>query len=270
VVGETPFYERPAVRHVLDFLWFVHDPHQDYPLRRLLLQQNSGLGEATLNRLAELARQKASSLWELLCDASQGDAPVVRNPKAADFVARLQALLSRSRKLTVLELLKWVLSEFFDQSDAELGKQTQEWYDRLLLQSTQYGTRLEDFLQTTLLQKAPDEYDARAERVTLMTLHAAKGLEFPVVFLVGCEEGLLPYARDGEPEDLGEERRLFYVGLTRARQRLFLTHARRRLLFGRTVHSAPSRFLNDIEARLKELRAHQYQPPEKDRQLKLF
>ncbi len=112
---------------------------------------------------------------------------------------------------------------------------------------------LRAFVDEMTLRSETDFYDPRADRVALMTLHAAKGLEFPVVFIVGVEEGLLPYLRDDEADE-EEERRLFYVGMTRAQERLFLTYAKRRRLFGRLVEHPPSRFLEDIEAALKEVR----------------
>jgi DNA helicase II / ATP-dependent DNA helicase PcrA len=139
-------------------------------------------------------------------------------------------------------------------------EQTHERLARLRLRAVPYVQRLGDLLETLSLQREADFYDPRADRVTLMTLHAAKGLEFPVVLLVGCEEGLLPYDQPGRPADLAEERRLFYVGMTRAQRKLFLTHAQSRLLFGRRLDNPPSRFLNDIEQSLKELAALRQRP----------
>ncbi len=124
-----------------------------------------------------------------------------------------------------------------------------------------------------MLRAETDAYDPRADRVTLMTLHAAKGLEFPVVFMVGCEEGLLPYSRKGETPDVDEERRLFYVGMTRAEQKLVLCHARKRWLFGQAMENPASRFLDDIEAALKVLKqmeARRREPKEGPSQLALF
>lgn len=105
-----------------------------------------------------------------------------------------------------------------------------------------------------MLQKETDTYDPRADRVTLMTLHPAKGLEIPVVFMVGCEENLLPFQMPGRPFDLAEERRLFYVGMTRAQHKLILTHAKSRFLFGQKQENDPSPFLGDIENALKEIK----------------
>ena len=154
----------------------------------------------------------------------------------------------------------------FDDADAKRLQQ-------LALRAVPFGDRLGDFLEMTALQSETDAYDPRADRVTLMSLHASKGLEFPVVFIVGCEEGLLPYQRKDEAADIEEERRLFYVGLTRAGRKLVLTHARKRVLFGQFMENPPSRFVADIEAALKELREMQYRPPERkeeSKQLSLF
>ena len=143
---------------------------------------------------------------------------------------------------------------------------------QLALRAVPFEDRLADFLEATVLQSETDAYDPRADRVALMTLHAAKGLEFPVVFIVGCEEGLLPYARRGEAPDIEEERRLFYVGLTRAGRKLVLTHARARFLYGQRQENPISRFVKDIEDALKEVREMQRRPEEKPEsgQLSLF
>jgi DNA helicase II / ATP-dependent DNA helicase PcrA len=134
---------------------------------------------------------------------------------------------------------------------------------QLTLRAVPFEDRLGDFLETIALQSETDAYDPRADRVTLMSLHASKGLEFPVVFIVGCEEGLLPYERKGETVDVEEERRLFYVGLTRAGRKLVLIHARKRVLFGQFRENPPSRFVGDIEAALKEVQEMKYRPPER-------
>ncbi len=130
-----------------------------------------------------------------------------------------------------------------------------ERIQKLGLRAVPFTNRRLDFLEAVLLQNETDDYDPRADRVTLMTLHAAKGLEFPVVFMVGCEESLLPYQREDKPTDVQEERRLFYVGMTRAQKKLVLTHAKTRFLFGQRVENEVSRFVNDIEQALKEFKA---------------
>jgi len=119
-----------------------------------------------------------------------------------------------------------------------------------------------------------DEYDPRADRVTLMTLHASKGLEFSVTFIVGCEEGLIPYQKKGKDLDLEEERRLFYVGMTRAQKKLVLMNAKKRFLFGERCENSPSRFLNDIEEALKAIKQREFKKKiketKKQNQIDLF
>jgi uncharacterized protein (TIGR00375 family) len=146
---------------------------------------------------------------------------------------------------------------------------------RLIRRAAPFENRLGDFLEATALHKETDEYDPRADRVTLMTLHASKGLEFPVVFIFGCEENLIPCQREDKDFDEAEERRLFYVGMTRAQEKLILTHAQKRFLLGKTVNFKPSRYLNDIEQALKEykkMEARKKSSKDKpdDQQLKLF
>ncbi len=149
-----------------------------------------------------------------------------------------------------------------------------ERIQQFVRRATPFGADLSAFLEAMVLQSEADFYDSRADRVTLMTLHAAKGLEFPVVFLVGCEEKLLPYQPAGRTSDLEEERRLFYVGMTRARQKLILTQASERFLFGQAMHNTPSRFLGDIEQALKEIKAQTQRKVLKEKpaaeQLQLF
>ena len=144
---------------------------------------------------------------------------------------------------------------------------------QLALHAAAHEDKLAEFLESTALQSDADFYDQRADRVSLMTLHAAKGLEFPVIFVVGCEEGLLPYERPGKAADIEEERRLFYVGMTRAQHKLVLTSARTRFLFGQRVENRPSRFVDDIEAALIEIQALQHHSARKkpgNTQLSLF
>ena len=170
-----------------------------------------------------------------------------------------------SRILPLLEELRWSFEtkqvaeliagiQKFLTANSLINEKQNELIHKLTLKAKPFEKRLKDFLETTTLQKETDEYNHRADRVTLMTLHASKGLEFPVVFIIGCEENLIPYKRENKPFDLEEERRLFYVGMTRAQEKLVLTHTKWRLLFGETQNNSPSSFLNDIETAIKELK----------------
>lgn len=176
----------------------------------------------------------------------------------------LRDLNSTSDPLSVAGLIEAI--HRFIQPRHPLDEKGNERIHQLVRFAVPFVNRLPDFLESVVLQKETDIYDPQADRVTLMTLHASKGLEFPVVFMAGCEENLLPYQMPGKTFDLEEERRLFYVGMTRAQQRLILTHAKTRFLFGRTYQNEPSRFLNDIENALKEIKKMAPGKPAKEKQ----
>ncbi len=158
------------------------------------------------------------------------------------------------------------------------GKQSEKhpWIKEFLTRAEPYGRYLEEFLESVSLRDQNDKYDSRADRVSLMTLHAAKGLELPVVFMVGCEDGLLPFRPESADRitDLAEERRLFYVGMTRAQEKLILTRSRRRRQYGKSIELPPSPFLADIELALLEVLEAEQRPPRapkaQDLQMSLF
>ena len=167
---------------------------------------------------------------------------------------------------TLVPVLMDQLQQFLtDQLILVVDEKSREHLQQLRRRAALFENHLGDFLESMALQRETDVYDPRAGRVTLMTLHAAKGLEFPVVFMVGCEEELIPYRRDEQPVDVDEERRLFYVGMTRAQQKLILTHAKRRFLFGQQREGEPSRFLADIENSLKEFKKMAARKPAPDK-----
>ena len=179
----------------------------------------------------------------------------------------------RQTGATTARLIERVHDFLTQQRTDPLGQADGQRLDQLARRAAPWGADLAGFLEAMALHGETDAYDPRADRVTLMTLHAAKGLEFPVVFIVGCEEGLLPYERPGRPADVDEERRLFYVGVTRAQRQLALLSAKTRFLFGQRMDNAPSRFVGDIEAALKEVRATQRRaakPQAEAEQLSLF
>ena len=151
---------------------------------------------------------------------------------------------------------------------------SREAFNNLLTLSADYGTSIAEFLASAALDTDTDSYLPRAEKVSLMTMHAAKGLEFPVVFIAGCEKDLIPLRRHGaEPADPAEERRLFYVAMTRAMERLYLTRAKKRSVYGELLSRSPSPFLADIENRLKKDDTSKHKKKKKtkeQKQLKLF
>ncbi len=210
------------------------------------------IGQTSLYEHKEI-REILACLWLLYNPESQLFAELIA-PHNAQFDLFVNPLRDSFHETPVTGLIQRLIDMLFsDVSD----EKSEERFKKLLARAAPFETRLGDFLEMTVLHKETDEYDPRADRVTLMTLHASKGLEFPVVCIVGCEETLIPYQREGKAFDLEEERRLFYVGMTRAQQKLVLTHAQKRFVFGQTVQLEPSRFLNDIEEALKEIQVRQ-------------
>jgi DNA helicase-2/ATP-dependent DNA helicase PcrA len=198
----------------------------------------------------------------------------VTSPKQRQTILAFLVSLGDSSLRPVADLIEQIQHFMAKQSHLPVDKKSSERLQQLRRRAIPFENRLAEFLASMVLQKETDLYDPRADRVTLMTLHAAKGLEFPVVFIIGCEEGLLPYRRGNEVPDIDEERRLLYVGMTRAQQRLILSHAKSRYLYGQPMTNPPSRFLADIEQALTEIKQSTYRKPSKERpdrvQLKLI
>jgi uncharacterized protein (TIGR00375 family) len=270
-VGQTPLLQQPAVRLVLAYLWLRLQPRAQIHLESVLAAGKGAFASGAFNRL-----------WSSLAGQPQGLAQALRHAAMADgfSASQQQRLLSLAafwetpelaHDQSVADLIEAVYRLACSQASLSGEPDEAEQIARLARRAAPFDQDLAAFLENAALQGETDTYDPRADCVTLMTLHASKGLEFPVVFIVGCEESLLPYTRPGadraagsgqQPQDITveEERRLFYVGMTRAQQHLVLTNARARVLFGQSRQNAPSRFLDDIAAALKALRALERPP----------
>jgi superfamily I DNA/RNA helicase len=266
-VGQTPLAAHKIVREALAFLWLLQTPQS--PVHRATALEAVGL-----EKLGELGgtegnwEERLGTTWPMVkLTAAQRR----RLDELAVFWAEL-AFAQRSGA-SVARLVERIHEYLAHQRSEAPGDADVERLRQLARRAQPWGANLAGFLEAMALQSETDAYDPRADRVTLMTLHAAKGLEFPVVFIAGCEEGLLPYERPGRPVDVDEERRLFYVGVTRAQRQLALLSARTRFLFGQRMHNAPSRFVADIEMALKEVRAREprsARPRPEAEQLSLF
>ncbi len=260
IVGGVRFYERTEIKDILAYLRLASNPSDEASLRRVLNVPRRGIGDTTLRRLEARARAEGISLWEALRRPGDAAGPAVRRG-IDEFTGIVGALTTAAATHTAGEVLAQAvdLTGYRRMLEAE---GTDDAYARIenleelaavareVEEAAQDGS-VETFLQHLALQSDVDTYEERADRVTLMTLHSAKGLEFPVVTLAGLEEGLFPHVRAIEQDaDLEEERRLCYVGMTRARSRLLLTYARQRTAYGMSRPSLPSRFVAEIPADL--------------------
>ena len=262
VVGGVSFYNRKEIKDALAYLRVIYNLHDNVSLLRIINEPGRGIGRVTLDRLQRISSEEGCPLWEAL---STGLSQKVFSGKIHRALEHFSQLIHDCRQFLDLPLhlcLEKTL-ETTGYVTALRAQGTEEADNRVLnlrelisaaAESAHHGETLQDFLDHAALYSEADEYDDSAV-VTLMTLHNAKGLEFSVVFLVGCEDGLFPHIRSVEANDLEEERRLCYVGMTRAQKKLHLTYSRRRRFFGRESSeiNQPSRFLQEIPEHLIEV-----------------
>jgi superfamily I DNA/RNA helicase len=258
LIGGTRFYDRKEVRDLVAYLRVVANPSDEAAWRRILNYPQRGIGDTTIQKMGDVAREKGVPFWRLVHEP-----PPEVTGRAREALAGLDALMARFRKRFEAEPLadacKNLITDvrFADElaRTCKDGRELRRRMDNLeevvnalaAYQNREAGGTLDAFLTKLSLDTRKDDEDADPDQVTMMTLHSAKGLEFTVVYLCGVEEGLMPHQRvlDGEG-DLAEERRLAYVGITRARKLLTLSGAKTRLKFGRLQRRKPSRFLLEI------------------------
>jgi DNA helicase-2/ATP-dependent DNA helicase PcrA len=263
VVGGLRFYDRREIKDVLAYLRLLVNPADTVSLLRVLNVPRRGIGKTTVERLTDAANQLGLPLWEVVTDAEAVRSLGGRSAKGLlQFAELIHDLARRAQDSPPSELVQRVMEQsgYVAELIAEASDESEERrrnLQELVNAALQYQEEneegsLEGFLASAALASDADSKDTAADRVTLMTLHASKGLEFPVIFLVGLEQGLFPSYRSLEdPAALEEERRLCYVGLTRAKERLFLSHASERRLWGGMREPAvPSVFLSELPAEL--------------------
>ncbi len=273
MVGGVRFYERKEIKDVMAYLRLLVNPKDDESFRRIVNYPARGLGETAVARLSDFASSNSVSL--LHAAARAPEIPKISG-KARDALSRLAAMLLKYQSLvgqmSPSEISRALIEEIgilhlFKEEATEEAMARWENVQEILSAITAFtaeqpGAPLEDFLQEKSLLSDADEWDDKKNAVTLLTLHSAKGLEFPVVFITGLEEGLLPFSRSHTPDaaDLEEERRLYYVGLTRAMRKLYLSYARSRYRFSEVSHQSPSRFITEIDDSLLESEDRQTSP----------
>ncbi len=270
LIGSVRFYDRREIRDLMSYLKLVANPNDDEAFRRAVAVPRRGVGDTSVETLTEMAYQSRLSLLEAAVDPAiaGGMRPAARKA-LADFAALIGRLRALARDTSVDEVLRDLIESvrYADYLKSE-GPDAPERLDNVReLITSAAETVIEDggevglspldhFLQRATLVAGVDALDPDADAIVLMTLHNAKGLEFPVVFLAGLEEGLFPLARSrDEPELLEEERRLFYVGITRAEDVLFISHARSRRRNGEMLNCLPSTFVRDLPAALVATKA---------------
>ncbi|HYE64898.1 MAG TPA: 3'-5' exonuclease, partial [Pyrinomonadaceae bacterium] len=268
IVGGFSFYERMEVRDVIAYLKLALNPHDSVALMRVINSPPRGLGKQTLDEIERRAKDYGVSHWEtisIMTEQPQGLAPravaalknfqkiVTELVRTASESAASETPVSDVVKAAILDTgySNALKAENSDEAEARL-ENLQELVNASVDYDRQEGEGLRDFIDHAALVSDQDQYKRDAP-VTLLTMHAAKGLEFPLVFIVGLEDGLFPHARAAtDPAEMEEERRLCYVAITRAERFLYLTHAMKRRVYGEEMASEPSQFLNEMPLELME------------------
>ena len=267
IIGGLRFYQRREVKDVLAYLRILQNPYDEVSLTRIINVPRRGIGTQTMEILSRWAKSHNlplyAALQALVAEAGNEGAESPLTPRALAtlerFVALIDGLSQEAQTAGAAELVDMVLDRAGYRYYLDEGERTEERLENIMdlrgqaaeAQETDPGGGLGAFLERVALVSDVDGLDETVDALTLITLHQAKGLEYPVVFIIGMEEGLLPHSRSiDDPQQLDEERRLCYVGVTRAEQRLYLYRAFRRRLMGGSMPSAPSRFLMDIPEHL--------------------
>ena len=251
VFGSYYFYNRKEIKDLISYLRLIYNPHDEISLRRVINTPKRGIGESAIAAIEERAKQQNISMFDAL-----------ETRKELEFKEIIEDLIKRSESLCLTELIDEVLERSGMKKELESSKALE---DEIRLENLMEvksitasfeertgSANLGDFLEEVSLIADISNHTEDGDVVTLMTLHSAKGLEFPVVFLVGMEEGLFPHNMSLMENNLEEERRLCYVGITRAKERLYLTNAKRRMLYGKDNMNMPSRFISEIDEKLIE------------------
>ena len=262
IIGGLKFYERKEIKDIIAYLRLIQNGNDNLSLKRIINEPKRGIGKTSLDKVEQLSIQTGISMYEIIKDAEQyGLNRVYLNSR--EFVNCIEELKAKKEELPISELIKQTLkksgyTKALENENTIEAENRIENLDEFLTVAIEFEEQeventLSAFLEGITLSSDIDNLEDDEEYVTLMTLHSAKGLEFPVVFLVGMGEGIFPgYKSISEPAELEEERRLCYVGITRAKEHLFLTCSKQRTIFGSTSYNPVSRFLGEIPEDLLE------------------
>lgn len=262
IIGGLRFYERKEIKDALAYLTVVNNPADTVRLRRIINEPKRGIGDTTLNNASEIAAGLGVSMYEVISNASSYPALSRAAQKLTAFTQMMNEIAEAAQELKPSQLLELVLNKtgyyISLNEDKDTAQDRKENLNELKANLMRYEEESEDptlngFLEEIALMTDIDNYNADVDAVVMMTMHSAKGLEFPEVFIIGMEDGVFPGSQSiYNPEDMEEERRLAYVGITRAKEKLYLTNTRTRLIFGSTSHNPQSRFINEIPSELTE------------------
>ena len=262
IVGGLKYFERKEIKDIIAYLRLINNTSDNLALKRIINEPKRGIGKTSLDKIQAISEQTGIPMYQIIKEADQyGLSRVYSN--AQGFIEVIEDLISKKDEYTITELIKHTLKEtgytkaLEDENSIEAENRIENLEEFLTIavqfEEEEADNDLSTFLEGITLSSDIDGMDEEEESVTLMTLHSAKGLEFPVVFLVGMEEGIFPgYKSIGEPKELEEERRLCYVGITRAKNNLYLTCSRQRTMFGSTSCNPVSRFVKEIPENMLE------------------
>ncbi|AGC69464.1 ATP-dependent DNA helicase PcrA [Thermoclostridium stercorarium subsp. stercorarium DSM 8532] len=263
IIGGHKFYDRKEIKDIIAYLKVIQNPHDDISLKRIINVPKRGIGKATIDKAEQLAITHGVSIYSVIVQPEN----FPELARAAEKLKSFTDTLARFRTmLSYMDLVEWIRmlveeSGIIRELEAEGTEEAKSRIENIrefqsvavefVNNSEETNPTVEDFLAQISLVSDVDDLNEEDDRVVLMTMHSAKGLEFPVVFLTGMEEGLFPGMRSfGSESEMEEERRLCYVGITRAKENLYLTYAKTRMLFGNTTYTRPSRFIDEIPPEL--------------------
>lgn len=260
ILSGLRFYDRKEIKDIIAYLRVILNPADDVSLLRIINEPKRGIGKTTTDKALSVAGRKSKSLYEIISEPDKYPDIIRASAKLDSFTTIIEELRKIRHKVDVVELIKAVLtlSGYMTALEAENTPEAETRIENLkeftsvaadFTNSEEEDTSFEAFLENITLVSNIDTYDENEDYAVMMTIHSAKGLEFPTVFIAGLEEGLFPSLRPTGNllEDLEEERRLCYVAITRAKQKLYITNAKLRTVFGHTEPHQPSRFINELE-----------------------
>ena len=260
IIGGLKFYERKEIKDIISYLRLIQNTSDNLSLKRIINEPKRGIGKTSLDEIEKIANTNGISMYSVIEEASAYGLNRIYL-KSREFINVIEELRSKAKELKISELIKLTLKKtgytkaLEDEKTVEAENRLEN-LDEFLTVAIEFEEQfaensLSEFLEGITLSSDLDDMEETEDSITLMTLHSAKGLEFPVVFLVGMEEGIFPgHQSIGEPKELEEERRLCYVGITRAKEHLYLTCSKKRTIFGSTSCNPVSRFLKEIPKEL--------------------